>query len=70
MRKRKIGPTDRKHVAKIDAFIPEAEKNARRVITNDEFVNGASSGAVSDSYSREFHAAMDRLTVAAGLRVA
>ena len=70
MEKVKIGPTDQKHVAKINAFIPEAEKIARRFTGNENYVNGVVSGAVAASYTREFHRAMNRLTVAAGLRVA
>jgi len=67
MRKRKIGPTDQNHVAKINAFIPEAEKIARKAVKDSKRINV---GAVANLYSREFHRAMNQLTVAAGLRVA
>ena len=59
MKKVKIGPTDRNHIAKIDAFISEAERNSRRVITNDEFVNGASSGASQDQKQNSVQIAQD-----------
>ena len=65
MRKRKIGPTDQNHVAKINSFIPEADKPARRVIAGDDYTGvGGNPG-----YTREFHVAMNELTAAAGLRV-
>ena len=67
MKKIKTGPAQLRHIAKIDAFIPEAVKTARK-----RFPKGAytARGKEADAFSKEFHREMNRLTVAAGLRVA
>ena len=58
---------DLEHVKAIDFFIPAAVKHANR-----EMVAHPVSGdkeAEYDTWSRFYHAEMDRLTIGAGLRV-
>ncbi len=52
---------------KINAFIPEAERIARKACPHGSFAKRSKD---ADRYSREFHLAMNRLCIKAGLRVA
>ena len=63
MNKIKTGPAQLRHIAKIDAFIPEAMKFAKLLTGNGLDCDAA-------SFTRVFYSEMNRLTITAGLRVA
>jgi len=55
------------HIAKVDAFIPQALKHAKKICSKGAYI---SRGSDADKFSRLFHLEMNRLAIAAGLRVA
>jgi len=54
------------HIAKVDAFIPEAERYAR---TNFHLEGFARKSDEAEAWSKGFTGEMNRLTIAAGLRI-
>ena len=70
MKKKKETPVlsaHEQHIAKVDAFIPEAERYAR---INFHLEGFARKSDEAEAWSKGFMGEMNRLTIAAGLRVA